>query len=64
MESVKRIHYIDVLKGIGILFVLLGHINNQEWSGYLYSFHMALFFFISGDVAESIEIWHFQRICS
>lgn len=48
MEVSNRIHYIDVLKGIGILFVLFGHMNSQVWIDYLYSFHMAIFFFISG----------------
>lgn len=48
-ESSGRIHYIDVLKGIGIVFVVFGHCNSVFYGGnYVYSFHMVLFFFISG----------------
>lgn len=45
----NRIQYLDVLKGIGIVFVVFAHANSMLYgSGYLYSFHMVLFFFISG----------------
>ncbi len=44
-----RVHYIDVLKGLGIVFVVVAHCNTITYGGgYFYSFHMALFFFISG----------------
>ena len=47
--SDNRIHYLDVLKGIGIVFVVFAHANSMLYgSGYLYCFHMVLFFFISG----------------
>ncbi len=43
---------IDVLKGLGIIFVMLGHIVGTNYYGdiytYIYSFHMPLFFFVSG----------------
>lgn len=49
----SRIQYIDIAKGIGILLVYIGHCykgecnisNLVEW---IYSFHMPLFFFVSG----------------
>ena len=45
----RRMSYIDIGKGIGIFLVVLGHTYRrnivQNW---LYSFHMPLFFFISG----------------
>lgn len=54
----ERYKELDLMKGIGILLVYLGHsfnLNNLEWNKvffYLYrstySFHMPLFFFISG----------------
>lgn len=41
--------YIDVLKGIGIFYVVLGHITNiGELREYIWNFHMPLFFAISG----------------
>lgn len=46
MEN-KRIEWIDVLKGIGIILVVLGH---SFWGGrnVIYLFHMPLFFLVSG----------------
>ena len=45
----KRSEYIDIAKGLGILAVIWGHIIVGHWTGKLvYSFHMPLFFFISG----------------
>ena len=47
----ERDKSIDILKGIGILFVIMGHIQNyipKNLLIYIYSFHMPLFFYISG----------------
>jgi polysaccharide biosynthesis protein PslL len=48
----KRIAYIDVAKGIGILLVVLAHNDLQAFAPFLhsviYAFHMPLFFFLSG----------------
>lgn len=44
----KRIPWIEVLKGLGILMVVAGHIYQGEISRNIYIFHMPLFFFISG----------------
>lgn len=46
MEN-KRIGSIDALKGIGIVLVILGHTHGL-FRNYIFSFHMPLFFFISG----------------
>ena len=41
----SRADWIDVLKGIGIILVVIGHVNTKgflvQW---LYTFHMPLFF--------------------
>lgn len=50
--SRARVEYIDIAKGIGILLVALAHADVSLVSPYLhrfiYSFHMPLFFFLSG----------------
>lgn len=44
-----RIDWVDLAKGIGILFVVIGHMNIPlQLQKIIYSFHMPLFFFISG----------------
>lgn len=43
----KRNQVIDRLKGLGMLFVVSGH-SGSPFTGYYYTFHMGLFFFISG----------------
>lgn len=42
-----RLEWLDILKGIGIVSVVLGHVLGWR---YVYSFHIPLFFFISGYV--------------
>jgi len=48
----KRVQYIDIAKGIGILLVVLGHNDMNAYHPllhrFIYAFHMALFFFLSG----------------
>lgn len=45
----QRLEYIDIVKGIGILLVVLGHVTtNKEVYHFIYAFHMPLFFIISG----------------
>lgn len=48
----QRIAFIDIAKGIGILLVVLAHNDLQAYAPFLhkviYSFHMPLFFFLSG----------------
>ena len=55
MENMQREKYIDVAKGIGILLVVYGHVINSGSleslsvvSQVIYSFHMPLFFFVTG----------------
>lgn len=45
----ERIEYIDLIKGVGIILVLLGHLPiNETLHMQIYSFHKPLFFFCSG----------------
>ena len=47
--SGSRLAWVDTAKGLGILLVILCHVHNEgvvnDW---IYSFHMPLFFFLSG----------------
>ena len=45
----ERLSWLDVLKGIGIVLVTIGHIySNRTIFNWLYSFHMPLFFLAAG----------------
>lgn len=45
----KRIGYIDIMKAIGIIFVIMGHYWAPSYIGFIiWSFHMPLFVVISG----------------
>lgn len=50
MKSENRLTYLDMAKGFGILLVVLGHLEyiSHPVRVWLVSFHMPLFFFISG----------------
>lgn len=43
----ERINWIDLVKGFGIILVIYGH-NFPYLEKYIYSFHIPLFFFMSG----------------
>jgi len=62
----KRIDYIDIARGIGILLVVMGHNDFGAVSPFLYkliySFHMPLFFFLSGYFLNTaIGFWQFLK---
>ncbi|MDP4272189.1 MAG: acyltransferase family protein, partial [Bacteroidota bacterium] len=45
----ERITYIDLIKGVGIILVVIGHLPiDSEFRKIIFSFHMPLFFFVSG----------------
>ncbi|WKB36456.1 acyltransferase family protein [Terrilactibacillus sp. S3-3] len=45
----KRIDWLDIGKGLGIILVMLGHSDiPNAMKTYIYTFHMPLFFFLSG----------------
>jgi fucose 4-O-acetylase-like acetyltransferase len=49
--KVERVHWIDIAKGIGILFIIYAHmLGSHDYRYLFYSFHIPLFFFLSGVV--------------
>lgn len=54
----QRIAYIDLVKGIGILCVLFGHLipNDGIVKPAIYSFHMPLFFILTGILLKKESI--------
>lgn len=45
----ERVDYIDIMKGIGIILMVLGHMHfSKAFNYYVYSFHMPLFYCVSG----------------
>ncbi len=67
-SKLQRQRYLDVAKGIGIFLVIVGHcipdastpegISDKNFAvlfGVIYSFHMPLFFFVSGYLTKNLE---------
>lgn len=53
MSSSSRLAWLDIARGIGLILVVLGHNvvfmeGNPYWHKYVYTFHMPLFFFLTG----------------
>ena len=49
----EKLLWIDIVKGIGIISVVVGHIF---YTPYIYAFHMPLFFIIGGFLFSQKEI--------
>lgn len=48
MDKEKRESYLDIAKGIGIILVILGHMDIGSSNIWMYSFHLPLFFIVAG----------------
>lgn len=49
MDNSKRIDWVDVAKGVGIFLMVMGHSSMPDAvNRWIYSFHMPLFFLLSG----------------
>ena len=59
----KRCNEIDIMKGIGILLIILGHLEPETYlMRFIYSFHLFLFFAVSGFVDERYRDRSFKEI--
>ena len=62
MEKKKREEFIDIAKGIAILCVIIGHTWKNAYPAdkrlmvFIYSFHMPLFFILSGWCLKSTDV--------
>ncbi|MCC3671316.1 acyltransferase family protein [Terrisporobacter mayombei] len=50
MNNKNRLYYLDNTRGFALLGVVIGHIyeSNNAFINWIYSFHVPLFFIISG----------------
>jgi len=56
MSTNKRIQWVDMAKGLAIILVIVGHtIGNPIIRGLIFSFHMPLFFILSGYTSKCPE---------
>ncbi|MCQ6282700.1 acyltransferase family protein [Bacillus sp. EB600] len=61
----KRIDWLDIGKGLGILLVMLGHTDiPAPIKTYIYTFHMPLFFFLSGYLFKSDKFSNLRAFIS
>ena len=57
LKKSRRLAWLDILKGIGIIFVVVGHVySNKIIFNWIYSFHMPLFFLAAGWVYKEKSI--------
>lgn len=48
-QSSKRIEYIDIFRGLGILIMVMGHVGFGDlFQHFIHAFHMPMFFWVSG----------------
>lgn len=60
-KSNQRIDWIDTARGIGLLLVFIGHLRMPWASTWVYTFHMPLFFFLSGLLYPGCEKYSFVQ---
>lgn len=64
MEETKRIDEVDILKGIGIILMITGHIEfGSVYDKWIHSFHMPMFFIISGFLfhVKDVSLFNFIK---
>lgn len=66
VEIKKREYWIDIAKGIGIIFVMLGHtVIGPVITKYTYIFNLPVFIFLSGylfNLSKFKDFWQFIRL--
>lgn len=55
-EAHSRENWIDITRGLAIIIMIIGHsISNQNAISWIWSFHMPLFFIITGYTMKEIS---------
>lgn len=55
---IKRIKWVDIAKGLAIFAMIIGHeCPKQPVIGFIFSFHMPLFFILSGYTSGAVTNW-------
>ena len=57
----KRVGWIDVARGLALIFVYLGHWVTPRMAPFAYAFHLQLFFVLSGFFADNVQNLPFLR---
>ena len=58
--SRKRIPFFDLLRGVGIILVVFGHVtHDMPVREFIYGFHLPLFFFLSGTLFRDRDLARF-----
>lgn len=57
----KRNNHLDIMKGLGIIFVIIGHSTSGAICSLIHSVHMPLFFFIAGFFFKKREFFEFSK---
>lgn len=60
-SSAKRIQWLDICRGILIILMVTGH-STGLFNKYIYQFHMAAFFFLSGYMSQPEKRGMFQTL--
>lgn len=56
MTSIKKYPIFDVIKGVAILFMIIGHyVSSGPIRTFIFSFHMPLFFIMAGFLSSSFS---------
>jgi len=47
-SKTKRLQYVDIARGIAMICIILGHLGNPSINRVVFTFHVPIFFFITG----------------
>ena len=56
-EEKKRVQYIDVARGIAMICIILGHLGDMQINRVVFTFHVPIFFLITGYFFKPEKDW-------